>query len=74
VETPTREQQLRWVEQYKAAARELEAQRRRELRALTEDEALRQSEILLSIPASWRARPDWSGLVEQQALFRRMRP
>jgi hypothetical protein len=72
VETPTREQQLRWVEQYKAAARELEAQRRRELRALTEEEALRISDALLSIPVAGRRRPS-SGLVEQQAVFQRQR-
>jgi hypothetical protein len=33
----------------------------------------RAREIILSLGAveGWRERPDWSGLVEQQAIFRR---
>jgi len=39
-----------------------------ELAAMTEERA---REILtgLGAPAGWRERPDWSGLVEQQAIF-----
>lgn len=41
-----------------------------ELAALT-DERARQIIQSLGAVAGWRARPDWSGLVEQQALFHR---
>jgi hypothetical protein len=39
-----------------------------ELAAMTEQRAL---EIIQSLAAAggWRERPDWSGLVEQQAIF-----
>ena len=74
METPTREQQLQWVRQYKAAAIALEEVHYEELRALTDEEALRQSDAVLSLPPTWRHRPDWSGLVEQQAWFHRRSP
>lgn len=74
IQEPTLEQQRHWVKQYKAAAIALAEQHRRELRALTDEEALRQSDALLSLPATWRARADWSGLVEQQTLFQKLRP
>ncbi len=72
MKTPTREQQLEWVKTYKAAAIELEEQRWRELQALTDEEALRISDMLLSIPVPDRWRES-SGLVEQQALFQKLR-
>jgi hypothetical protein len=43
-----------------------------QLTAITEDRAW---QIIQSLGAveGWRERPDWSGLVEQQALFQRGR-
>ncbi len=50
----------------------VEAHKARELAAMTEERA---REIILSLGAAekWRERSDWSGLVEQQALFHRGR-
>ena len=44
----------------------------RELAALTEERA-RQIIQSLGAVEEWRERPDWSGLVEQQAIFLRGR-
>ena len=43
-----------------------------ELAALT-DERAREMIRALGAVEGWRERPDWSGLVEQQAIFRRAR-
>jgi hypothetical protein len=55
---------LRWqaVESFKA----------QELASMTEERAL---QIIRSLGAveGWRERPDWSGLVEQQAIFKKAR-
>jgi hypothetical protein len=63
-----------WVMQWRHAAVALEEQRRRELRALTEQEALAASDALLclaaALPLDTRRLTD-SGLVRQQALFHR---
>ena len=50
----------------------VEVHKARELAAMTEERA---REIILSLGAAeqWRERSDWSGLVEQQALFHRGR-
>ena len=40
-----------------------------ELAAMTEERA-RQIIQMLGAVEGWRERPDWSGLVEQQAIFR----
>jgi len=61
------------VKQYKAAAIALEEQHALELQALTGEKALQISDDILSGSSGWRARPDWSGLVEQQAAFHRLR-
>ena len=64
------------VEQARSAYRErweaVEAAKAQELAALTEERA---RTIILSIEAAeaWRERRDWSGLVEQQAIFHRTR-
>jgi hypothetical protein len=44
----------------------------RELAALTEERARQIIESLGAVE-EWRERPDWSGLVEQQAIFLRGR-
>jgi hypothetical protein len=74
VKAPTREQELQWVAQYKAAAIGLEEQRIHELQTLTEEEALRQSDALLSLARRFPRRRRTSGLVRQQALFHRRWP
>ena len=50
----------------------VETVKAQELAAMTEDRA---REIIQSLGAveGWRERPDWSGLVEQQAIFQRGR-
>jgi hypothetical protein len=72
VKIATPEQQQEWVRIYKAAAIALEEQRWRELEALTPEKALWLSETLLSMPVTVPPRES-SGLVEQQALFARLR-
>jgi len=72
VKQATPEQQQAWVKTYKAAAIALEEQRWRELQALTAERALWMSEALLSMPLVKRPR-ETSGLVQQQALFMKLR-
>jgi hypothetical protein len=60
--------------QWRTASRALANQRAAELRALTPARALEAADALLSLPVPlavhrWR----YSGLVDQQALFRRSR-
>ena len=63
-----------WLQQWKSAATALANVRLKELRGLSDAEALLASEALLSLPARI---PDerWasSGLVEQQRLFMRLK-
>ena len=69
----TPEEQRRWMEQWRSAAVALEEVKRMELMELTEEEAWRRTEALLSLPKPWR-RPDAEcGLVEQQAWFHKKR-
>jgi hypothetical protein len=64
---------LRWIETWKRAGPELEAIRRRELEALTDDEARAAAADLLSMPLSADLPERDSGLVEQQRWFMRLR-
>jgi hypothetical protein len=51
----------------------VERVRARELANMTDEEARRQL-LAINIPFEpWKERPDWSGLVEQQAIFSRAR-
>lgn len=64
------------MRQWRRAAVALEEQHRRELRALTEQEALAASDALLSLVLLLPGDPSRrrsSGLVRQQALFHRRR-
>lgn len=63
-ETLRKEYYLRWraVETFKA----------QELTGMTEERA-RQIIHSLGAVEGWRARPDWSGLVEPQAIFQKAR-
>lgn len=54
--------------EYYARWEAVESFKTRELAALTEERAW-QMILQLGAVAPWRERPDWSGLVEQQALF-----
>ena len=58
--------------EYHARWEAVETVKAQELAALTEECAL---QMILSLGAvdAWRDRPDWSGLVEQQAIFQRGR-
>lgn len=60
-----------WRAEYRATTEMLERIRARELAAMTDEQALRQILSLSTCEPPWRERPDWSGLVEQQAFFHR---
>ena len=60
-----------WLKTYRETSEILETIRTREIAALTDQEALRCIRALVVAEKPWRQRPDWSGLVEQQALFHR---
>ena len=65
-----------WFAQWTKASRALAEVSERELRELSEAEALRRTDALLSLGARQpvsAARETHSGFVEQQALFARMR-
>ena len=69
----TNEEKERWRKRYHATAEALAVVHAKELKAMTEEEALRRIESL-SVPGTpWCANPEYSGLVEQQAIFRRKR-
>jgi hypothetical protein len=59
-------------EEYFARWEAVETFKAQELAAMTDEKA---REILerLGAPEGWRERPDWSGLVEQQAIFHKKR-
>ena len=63
-----------WRAWYRAAAEALERVRLEELAALSDEEALKRTLSLKLFAALPDASSEWSGLVEQQALFRRLRP
>jgi hypothetical protein len=56
--------------EYHARWEAVETVKAQELAALTEERA-RQMILSLGAVEAWRERPDWSGLVEQQAIFQR---
>lgn len=58
--------------EYHARWEAVEIFKAHELAAMTEERA---REIIQSLGAveGWRERPDWSGLVEQQAIFQKSR-
>jgi hypothetical protein len=73
----TRAEQEAWMAQWRAAAPQLLEVHRRELQSLTDEQALRAAEALLSLATSApypAVRLRYSGLVDQQALFRGRRP
>ena len=63
-----------WRAWYRDAAEALERVRLQELAALSDEEALKRTLSLRLFAALPDDSSEWSGLVEQQALFRRLRP
>jgi len=64
--------QREWLRQWTGAGPALAANRREELRHLSDERALAASQALLSLVTTVTLSPGrlcWSGLVEQQALF-----
>ena len=73
-ETP--EEQRKWMEQWRHAAVALRQVKREELRAMTDEDAKKASDILLQEVAGFYRAPKTltsSGLVEQQRWFARAR-
>ena len=59
--------------EYYARWEAVETVKAQELAAMTEERAWKIIQQLGAVEG-WRERPDWSGLVEQQALFHKRRP
>ena len=66
-------EQRRWMEQWREAAIALVEVRRDELANLSQREAWRQIRRVLELPDGWRNPEEPCGLIEQQALFQRLR-
>ncbi|MDB6036928.1 MAG: hypothetical protein JWM99_769 [Verrucomicrobiales bacterium] len=62
------EQLAVWREQYRETHEALETVRAQELSVMSNADGLRILQSLSGVE-TWRERSDWSGLVEQQALF-----
>ena len=62
-----------WRKVYRERAEALAVVEAVELAAMTEEEALRQIMSLSVYQTPWEENPEYSGLVEQQALFHRRR-
>ena len=58
-----------WRENYRATSEALLEIRYREVNALTDDDVREQILRFDGIGEVWRFQPEWSGLVEQQAIF-----
>lgn len=71
-----KEQMRAWVENWQRIGPELERIKKEELRAMTEEEALSATEIVLDSEVD-NYLPEWcktsSGLIEQQRYFRKGR-
>ncbi len=62
-----------WVDAWRRAAPMLEEERRRRLRALTQDEAAAAIDALFNLSVSLARPRATTGLVEQQRLFQKVR-
>lgn len=62
-----------WRRDNRALVEEIERRRWQELRDMTDERALAIRRSLEWPGTMWREREDWSGLVEQQAIFMRAR-
>jgi hypothetical protein len=63
-----------WRAWYRAAAEALDRVRLEELAALSDQDALKRTLSLTLFDPMPTVSTPWSGLVEQQALFRRLEP
>jgi hypothetical protein len=62
-----------WLAAYRATTEELERLRAIDLATMTDEEALRRMKLLVVCGTPWRGRREWSGLIEQQAIFHQRR-
>jgi len=69
----TPEEQRQWMQQWRETAIYLDEMRRYELSQLTPAQARRAARTVLSIPGGWRDPDAVCGLIEQQALFAKLR-
>ena len=69
----TPEEQWQWMEQWRYTSEVLEEVRRHELANLSDEQAWRDTEALLTLPKPWRDPNRVCGLIEQQAWFARAR-
>jgi len=60
-----------WRNNYRQTSEALERIRAQELAAMTDERAKEIMDSLCVCETPWRECDDWSGLVEQQALFHR---
>jgi hypothetical protein len=59
----------KWRQRYREQAEMLEIIRAQEIAAITEERGRLIIQSLVAVNP-WRDRPEWSGLIEQQAIFR----
>ena len=59
----------KWRAAYRSRVEAVERVRARELVGMSEERAREIMASLVACEVPWRQRKDWSGLVEQQALF-----
>jgi len=69
----TPEEQRQWMQQWRETGIFLDEMRRYELSQLTPEQAMRDARSVLSIPVGWRNPDAVCGLIEQQALFAKLR-
>jgi hypothetical protein len=69
----TPEEQRQWMQQWREAAIFLDEVKRDELANMTAEESWRTIESLQSIKGGWRDPDAVCGLIEQQALFAKLR-
>jgi hypothetical protein len=58
----------KWRQRYREQAEMLEIIRAQEIAAITEERGRLIIQSLVAVNP-WRDRPEWSGLIEQQAIF-----
>jgi hypothetical protein len=69
----TLERNRQWVQQWRETAIFLDEVKRDELANMTDEEGWRAIECIQSIPNGWRDPSALCGLLEQQALFSKLR-
>jgi hypothetical protein len=69
----TREKERQWVQQWRETGIFLEEVKRDELANMTDEEGWRAIEHIQSIRGGWRDPAAICGMIEQQALFAKLR-